>query len=140
MHRTFETTTERPQRTLDGSWEFVTDPADQGVEEGYYESFPSEVADRIAVPSAWNARPEYADFVGPAWFRRTFDLDSGGAVLFTFHAVAHEATVWQFCDTLANQGDAMSRPRSRNNKGILTEYRTPKDGYRTLSERLDEHL
>lgn len=101
MHRTFETTTERPQRTLDGSWEFVTDPADQGVEERYYESFPSEVADRIAVPSAWNARPEYADFVGPAWFRRTFDLDGGGAVLFTFHAVAHEATVYLDGEELA---------------------------------------
>ena len=94
MHRTFETTTERPQRTLDGSWEFVTDPDDEGVQAGYDDSFPSENAASIAVPSAWNARPEYADYVGPAWYRRTFDLADAGAVLVTFQAVAHEATVY----------------------------------------------
>jgi hypothetical protein len=32
----------------------------------------------------------------------------------------------------------MTRPRSRNNKGIVTEYRRPKDAYWTLADPLDE--
>ncbi|WP_415381937.1 glycoside hydrolase family 2 protein [Halosimplex sp. TS25] len=94
MHRTSETTTERRRRTLDGPWEFVTDPDDEGREAGYHEEFPSEDADRVAVPSSWEARTEYADYVGPAWYRRRFDLVDPGSVQLTFHAVAREATVY----------------------------------------------
>ncbi|WP_436928949.1 glycoside hydrolase family 2 TIM barrel-domain containing protein [Halosimplex halobium] len=94
MHRTFETTTERRQRALDGPWEFVTDPDDEGREDEYYESFPSERADRISVPSSWNAHAEYADYVGPAWYRRTVDLREPGSLLFRFLGVAREAMVW----------------------------------------------
>jgi len=94
MHRTFETTTERRQRTLDGQWAFLVDPDDEGREAGYHESFPTERSDRLAVPSSWNARTEYADYVGPAWYRRTFTIREPGSVLLTFLGVAHEATVY----------------------------------------------
>ncbi|WP_123534436.1 glycoside hydrolase family 2 protein [Halosimplex salinum] len=94
MHRTFETTTERRQRTLDGQWEFVTDPDDEGREAEYHEAFPSEDADRIAVPSSWNARTAYADYVGPAWYRRTLELTESESLLVTFHGVGREATVY----------------------------------------------
>ena len=94
MHRTFETTTERRQRTLDGQWEFLVDPDDEGREAGYHESFPSGEADRLSVPSSWNAHREYADYVGPAWYRRTFETREASSLYFTFHGVAHEATVY----------------------------------------------
>ncbi|ELZ24167.1 beta-galactosidase [Halosimplex carlsbadense 2-9-1] len=94
MHRTFETTTERRQRTLDGQWEFLTDPGNEGYEADYGESFPTEEADRLSVPSSWNAHREYADYVGPAWYRRTFETRAEGSQLFTFHGVARDATVY----------------------------------------------
>ncbi|QPV62783.1 beta-galactosidase [Halosimplex litoreum] len=94
MHRTFETTTERHQRTLDGQWEFLTDPGDEGYDGDYHESFPAEEADRLSVPSSWNAHREYADYVGPAWYRRTFETRTEDSLLFTFHGVARDATVY----------------------------------------------
>jgi len=94
MHRTFETTTERRQRTLDGQWEFLTDPENEGYDADYRESFPTEAADRLSVPSSWNAHTEYADYVGPAWYRRTFETRTEGSRLFTFHGVARDATVY----------------------------------------------
>lgn len=94
MDRTFERSTQRRRRTLDGQWEFLIDPEDAGVDEGYHESFPSEEADRVAVPCSWNAYSEYAAYVGPAWYRRTFALPESTAVALTFHGVGHDATVY----------------------------------------------
>ncbi|MFB6141127.1 MAG: glycoside hydrolase family 2 protein [Halosimplex sp.] len=108
MHRTFETTTERRQRTLDGPWEFVTDSDDEGREAGYHESFPSAQAGRLAVPSSWNARTEHADYVGPAWYRRTFDHPEAGSLLVTFHGVAREATVFLDGEELAAHDGAFT--------------------------------
>ena len=94
MHRTFETSTRRRGRTLDGQWQFVTAPDGEGYEENYAEQFPVEAAEPVAVPSAWNSRDAYEDYVGPAWYRRTFDLDDPTSVLLTFHGVGHDATVF----------------------------------------------
>jgi len=93
MDRTFERSTRRRRRTLDGQWEFVTDPEDEGIEEGYPESFPDD-ADRAPVPCSWNALSEYADYVGPAWYRRTLSLPEATSVVLTFQGVGHNATVY----------------------------------------------
>jgi len=94
MDRTFERSTQRRRRTLDGQWEFLTDPEDEGRDLGYGQSFPSEEADTVPVPCSWNALDEYADYVGPAWYRRTFSLPEATAVSLTFHGVGHDATVY----------------------------------------------
>ncbi|MEF8852386.1 MAG: glycoside hydrolase family 2 TIM barrel-domain containing protein [Haloarculaceae archaeon] len=93
MDRTFERSTRRRRRTLDGQWEFVTDPRDVGVEEGYAESFPGD-AETVPVPCSWNALSGYADYVGPAWYHRTVSLPESTGAVFTFHGVGHDATVY----------------------------------------------
>ncbi|WP_276255889.1 glycoside hydrolase family 2 protein [Halomontanus rarus] len=90
MHRRFETTTTRRQRTLDGTWEFTTEPTDEDSMPG---AFPAD-ADTVPVPCAWNALPEYYDHHGPAWYRRTFSLPESDSVRVRFLAVSHEATVY----------------------------------------------
>jgi len=94
MDRTFERSTRRRRRTLDGQWEFVTDSEDEGREAGYAESFPSADADTVPVPCSWNALSEYAEYVGPAWYRRTFSLPESTAAAFTFQGVGQDATVY----------------------------------------------
>ncbi|WP_276256275.1 glycoside hydrolase family 2 protein [Halomontanus rarus] len=95
MHRTFETSTTRRQHSLDGLWEFVLDPADDGLEAGYHGDFPDD-ADRIDVPAPWNVAGDAAEaeYESPAWYRRTFDLPEETTGVLTFHGVCHDATVW----------------------------------------------
>ena len=101
MHRTFETSTARRQRTLDGQWEFATDPDDRGRDEEWYDGFPAE-ADRITVPAAWNVHSEYYDHEGVAWYRRRFDQPVDTAAKLTFHGVCHDASVWLDGEHLAD--------------------------------------
>ena len=42
--------------------------------------------------------------------------------------------VWQFCDVRVSKEWAMRRPKSRNNKGIVDEYRRPKLAYEAVKE------
>lgn len=42
--------------------------------------------------------------------------------------------VWQFCDVRVSKEWAMRRPKSRNNKGIVDEYRRPKLAYDAVKE------
>ncbi|RRJ34060.1 glycoside hydrolase family 2 protein [Halocatena pleomorpha] len=93
MHRTFEPTPSRRRQYLDGRWQFVTDPEDEGREEEYWESFPA-TDERMTVPCGWNARPDYVDYEGPAWYRTTFELLKRRNVRLTFLAVAHDASVY----------------------------------------------
>lgn len=93
MHRSFETSTTRRRRSLDGQWEFLLDPEDEGIDKAYYESFPTD-ANRIGVPAPWNAVTEYHNYEGPAWYRRRFVVPDAGATRIAFLGVCHNATVW----------------------------------------------
>lgn len=42
--------------------------------------------------------------------------------------------IWQFCDVRVSKEWAMRRPKSRNNKGIVDEYRRPKLAYETVKK------
>ena len=42
--------------------------------------------------------------------------------------------VWQFCDVRVDESWAMTRPRTRNNKGIVDDYRRPKLSYQVVKE------
>lgn len=44
--------------------------------------------------------------------------------------------VWQYCDTRTDPRKAMRRPKTKNNKGIVGEYRRPKEAYRRLRSLL----
>lgn len=93
MHRTFEPTPSRRRQYLNDRWQFTTDPDDKGREEAYWESFPA-TDERMTVPCGWNARPDYVDYEGPAWYRTTFELPERSHICLTFLAVAHEASVY----------------------------------------------
>jgi beta-glucuronidase len=68
--------------SLDGSWEFRLD---------------AEQAWRVVtVPHTWQIEPEHAEYMGAAWYRRTFDAPrswADSAVRIEFEAVFHTAIV-----------------------------------------------
>jgi beta-glucuronidase len=45
--------------------------------------------------------------------------------------------VWQFCDTRTDPRNWATRPKTKNNKGIVDEYRRPKEAYHRVRELLD---
>ncbi|MFB6152233.1 MAG: glycoside hydrolase family 2 protein [Haloarculaceae archaeon] len=47
-------------------------------------------------------------------------------------------TVWQFCDTRTDPRGWSGRPKTKNNKGIVDEYRRPKDAYYRLADRFGD--
>ena len=48
-------------------------------------------------------------------------------------------TIWQYCDTRTDPRNWYSRPKTKNNKGIVDEYRRPKDAYHRIADLLDEN-
>lgn len=86
--------------SLDGSWQFVTDPNGTGVEDGWMEpdaNWP-EQARTVDVPKAWQELDDLQNYTGSAWYRRTVSIgtnyfDGRDAVL-RFGAVDYETTVW----------------------------------------------
>lgn len=58
----------------------------------------------------------------------------------TFERTAYVAgfTIWQFCDTRTDPRNWSTRPKTKNNKGILDEYRRPKDAYNRVAQRFGE--
>lgn len=49
-----------------------------------------------------------------------------------------EFTIWQYCDIRVPPRKAMARPRTHNNKGIVDEYRRPKDAYWAVKDLFTE--
>jgi beta-glucuronidase len=81
---------------LSDFWSFRFDPADAGLTNGWQNGF--EDARPIAVPASWNEQfEEGRDFLGPAWYRTTFDLPWGWnekKVVLRFGSVNYLAEVW----------------------------------------------
>lgn len=48
------------------------------------------------------------------------------------------AAVWQYCDIRITEGFWRDRPRTRNNKGVVDEYRRPKLAYEPVKKRMIE--
>ena len=93
MHRAFETTLTRDQQSLNGRWDFVPDPDDEGRQAGYPTDFPDDTETQH-VPGTWNTTPEYYEYEGPAWYRRRFHVPEMGDFRFHFAGIAHDSTVW----------------------------------------------
>ena len=68
MHRIFHTTTRRRQTSLEGMWDFVADPQDVGLSEGWYSDYPLNSL-QMWVPGVWNTTRELLNYEGPGWFR-----------------------------------------------------------------------
>jgi len=81
---------------LSGIWDFKPDHEDRGRQEGW----PAGVDGTrpIAVPASWNDQFEdLRDFLGPAWYTRTFSVPWGwdsSRILLRFNSVNYLAQVW----------------------------------------------
>ncbi|MBR6666797.1 MAG: beta-glucuronidase [Clostridia bacterium] len=50
------------------------------------------------------------------------------------HPACSGIFIWQFADVRVDEGWAMGRPRTHNNKGVVNEYRQPKMSFRLVKE------
>ncbi len=88
-----------PQRiNLDGAWRFRVDPGDEGENEGWYDvGFDDSNWIEVMVPHTWGTMPQYADYEGVAWYRRSFTLPAdlqGAHLRLQFDAVFYLSQVW----------------------------------------------
>ncbi len=94
--------TAAPQRSefqhLEGEWSFRVDADNAGESRGWQlEAAPPGEWTTVTVPHTWQVQPETADYLGVAWYRRSFDVPEswrGRWVRVEFEAVYHTATVW----------------------------------------------
>lgn len=88
-----------PQKVeLNGGWRFRVDPRDEGEGQGWYgRTYPGTDWIQVTVPHTWGVMPEYADYDGYAWYRRTFVLPAkleGAHVRLRFDATFYLSKVW----------------------------------------------
>lgn len=84
--------------SLNGTWQFKTDPYQQGLEENWQAlNFPTSDWDEMKVPGNWDIKNEYADYFGTAWYRKDFEAPSNWrekAIRLHFQAVYNDVEVW----------------------------------------------
>jgi beta-glucuronidase len=81
--------------TLDGDWQFKTDPAREGEARGWWREPPGAV-ETVRVPHTWNVG-RHEDFEGTAWYFKTFEAPDGlrgRRVELNFGATFYKARVW----------------------------------------------
>jgi len=83
---------------LSGKWLFRTDPENRGESSGWHSpSNAGEGWEEVSVPSTWQISEKTADYMGPAWYRRSFEAPAewrGQVVRVEFEAVYHTAAVF----------------------------------------------
>lgn len=92
MVRIFDTHSKRSTISLNGKWDFITDPDNIGEKNEWNCHFPSET-DYMIVPSCWNTELGYYHYEGSAWYRKKITTRQCNLVL-KFNAVAHNAKVF----------------------------------------------
>lgn len=82
--------------SLDGLWMFRLDYKNEGIESNWHQGVPETRP--IAVPASYNdlyTEQEIRDFVGDAWYEKTFSFHpEGERLVLRFGSVTHRATVW----------------------------------------------
>lgn len=83
---------------LSGEWRFSIDKDQMGVDRGWSDpAFDDASWTTVNVPHTWNVMPEYSEYEGLAWYRRTFTAppESQGAHLrLRFESVFYLSRVW----------------------------------------------
>jgi len=90
--RLFTEHKKRKVQSLDGAWQFATDPDNSGLENAWYRNMP-KYAESVIIPSVWNTRLGLLEYEGIAWYSRSFYTE-GGTLRFVFEAVMTQARVW----------------------------------------------
>ena len=82
---------------LTGDWRFSVDGEKIGEQQGWSEpNFEDSRWMTVNVPHTWNVMPEYSEYEGIAWYRRTFTgpESADGHLRLRFEAVFYLARVW----------------------------------------------
>ena len=85
----------RESQVIDGAWNFLTDPQNNGEQESWPKALPGNTKE-IMVPSLWTTQTVPA-YTGVAWYWREFEPPVNWktqTVRLRFEAVAEHATVW----------------------------------------------
>jgi beta-glucuronidase len=93
MIRAFEQHHLRVSRLLDGFWQFVQDPDDEGKVQEWHKRFPAG-DDTSYVPGCWNNDLGRYSYEGVAWYRTTFTLPEKMNIRLIFHAVLGFADIY----------------------------------------------
>ena len=92
MVRLFERHKIRNMFTLDGVWKYAFDSNNVGMEEKWYESFPSDTGD-ICIPGCWQNELDQIYNEDVCWFMREFET-STDSINMVFGAVQNECDVY----------------------------------------------
>ncbi len=99
----------RELHTLDGFWDFQTDPDGVGESQSWFDKLPNP--EPMAVPASFNEltlQPELRDYLGDVWYLRRFFVPAtwaGKRIWFRCGAVNYRAVVWiNGCRLLEHHG------------------------------------
>ncbi|ADI00707.1 glycoside hydrolase family 2 protein [Salisediminibacterium selenitireducens] len=87
----------RKQIILDGSWIFLTDPDQQGLNQEWYMKSLSDKGTEVTVPHIWQRDDRFSTYTGAAWYQCEFHAEKPkdhDITVVTFDAVDYEAKVW----------------------------------------------
>lgn len=83
---------------LTGEWRFSVDDEKIGEQQGWADSSIQDSSWMpVTVPHTWNVMPEYSEYEGIAWYRRTFTVSESAEnahLRLRFEAVFYLARVW----------------------------------------------
>ena len=87
----------RQVMSLDGFWQFRTDPSEVGLRQDWLRGLQQTTP--IAVPGSWNDQlEELRDYIGVAWYQTQFDIPNGFGsnrrVRLRFGSINYLAEVW----------------------------------------------
>ena len=91
MARFFDEHAKRAVFSLDGTWKFRIDSADEGEALGWYKD--SIGGESVTVPSVWNTDISLLEYEGVCWYEKSF-LFEGGTLRLNFGAVMTYAKVY----------------------------------------------
>ena len=92
MDRLFKRSSSAKFFKLDKFWDFCIDEKNVGTDEKWYEHFPDN-CEKMYVPSCWNTTFGYFRYMGTAWYRTEFEIETESACL-KFEGVANECDVY----------------------------------------------
>lgn len=76
-----------------------------------------------------------SSFEAPKWSEQyQCEVLEKSIQIFRKHPEIGGMMIWQYCDIRVRTAQAMSRPRTFNNKGMVNEYRQPKMAYYTVKK------
>ncbi|WP_173219801.1 glycoside hydrolase family 2 TIM barrel-domain containing protein [Paenibacillus alba] len=84
--------------SLNGTWNFITDPSNRGESESWFSpAFNRSAWEPMKVPGNWDTENKYSEYKGTAWYQRAFTVPAdaqGFPARLQFGAVAHLSSVW----------------------------------------------